>query len=114
MKFGVALLLVMWDNTAMKTKPPDKDFGVLTGGFSSVRAGDRLVKVDGWQPIVCGFDSRPALCLLPRWELALLPGPQTRTTEAVEPDTSILRSSACVSKKGHVDEPERRARARAC
>jgi len=40
---------------------------------------------------------------LPQLERELLPGLQTRTTEAVEPNVSILRSSECVSKKGHAD-----------
>ncbi len=58
----------------MKTKPPDKDFGVLTGGYFSARAGHQLVKVDSLHGFVCGFDSRPALCRYPRLELALSSG----------------------------------------
>ena len=100
--------------TPMKQKPPDKDCGVLTGGFSSMRAGDRLVKVNSWQGFACGFDSRPALCRRPRQELTLLPGLQTGTAETVRPSNLSIRLSACPNKEGHADEPTRRTRPCAC
>ena len=51
----------------MKTKPPDKDFGVLTGGFSSMRGGGRETEGDGVaahdREIRRGFESRPPLLI---------------------------------------------------
>ena len=93
-------------------KPYGRDGQILTVGLLRF-AGALVAQAPDSNLCVRGFDShRP--CLKPQWELLLPLRLQTRTTEAVESDNSILRSSACPYKEGRADEPTRTARLRAC
>src|ERR687898_3422684 len=89
-------------------EPHDKDFAISSVGLSAF-CGGGLVRARAFHPTARGFNS-PHLHYLHRRGRQPAPVLQTRTTEAVESDTSILRSSACRNKEGHADEPTRRAR----
>jgi len=85
-------------------KPPDQDTLILRG--ASRVSGGGMVRVTASNPHTRGFESL-RLHSQPWQERQLPPGLQTSTVETVRPDTPILRLSACISKEGHADEPER-------
>ena len=91
-----------------------KPYGVAITTVGLLRSvGAWVVPARASNPSVRGSDSL-RLHFLHRGERELSPVLQTRTTEAVESDISILRSSACPHKEGRADEPERATRPRAC
>ncbi len=92
--------------------PYDEDLAITVGPLRSVGA-DYLGDRRRLQTDDVGFNS-PRLHFLHRGERQPSPVPQTRTTEAVGPDTFILRSSACRNKEGRAEESTRRTRSCAC